>query len=167
MWRKRVMWMQGRKEGFSVVEMMVVVAIIGALSVMAFSAYRSTTAKARQAEAKVNLKQIGDLMDVRQYEKGKYEDKLGVVGAGGNCSSNALKNELGYRPKDCTKLRYKYDITSIGVGTFTSEAENDPDAPNYGYIWPGCTTNDLWRGNEKGKIWQPTDAKNVLKQCGL
>lgn len=164
------MWLQsrGREQGFSVVEMMTVVTIIGVLSVMAFSAYRSTTAKARQSEAKVNLKQIGDLMDVWHYEKGKYEDKLGVVGAGaGNCSSTKLKNELGYRPKDCDELRYKYDVTTIGTGTFTTEAENDPDDTNYGYVWPGCNTNDLWRANQKGKIWQPTDTKNVLKQCGL
>ena len=107
------MWMQSEKkdQGFSVVEMMTVVTIIGVLSVMAFSAYRSTTAKARQAEAKVNLKQIGDLMDVWQYEKGKYEDKLGVIGAGaGNCSSAKIKNELGYRPKDCGE---SLDINTI------------------------------------------------------
>ena len=75
------------------------------------------------------------------------------------------KNELGYRPKDCEELRYKYDVTAAASGTFTADAENTPSTG--GHIWPGCATGDLWRGNQKGKIWQPTDAKNVIKQCGL
>ena len=162
------MWLQGKGEakGFSVVEMIVVVVIISLLAMMAFNTYKSTVAKARQAEAKANLKQIGDLMDTWQYEHGKYEDKLGVVGAPSatNCTSAKLKNELGYRPKDCHELRYKYDITATGSSTFTAQAYNDPATSGYEHIWPGCTIKDEWSNNQKGQI-KAHATNNVLTKC--
>lgn len=153
--------------GFSVIEMMVVVVILSLLAIMGFNTYKSMVAKARQAEAKGNLKQIGDLMDAWQYEHGSYPvaSKLGTIGAGSsNCTATKLKNELGYRPKDCGELRYRYRQTARNAGTFTVEAFNDPDGTGYDYIYPGCNEEDQWTNNEKGKIKADT-AKNVLKKC--
>ena len=163
------MWMQDKRknEGFSIVELMTVVVIIAFLAMMAFNTYKSATAKARQSEAKVNLKQIGDLMDAWQYEKGAYPAaaKLGTIGAGANnCQPADLKNELGYRPKDCDELRYRYNITARAAGTFTVTAFNDPDDTNYGYIYPGCNIEDQWTNNQKGQI-RADAAKNVLTKC--
>ena len=54
-------WAMRREQGFTLIELMVVVAIIGVLAAIAIPSYQQLTAKSRQSEARTNLSSIFDL----------------------------------------------------------------------------------------------------------
>ena len=156
------MWKQS-KRGFSVIEMMVVVVIIGILAQLGLSRYRVITAKSRQAEAKLNLNTIEELQETYFLEHGRYQqgnatgDK-GTVGLG-ECSEEHLTNSLGFRPKDCEELRYKYNWTDSNTEATATSTTSDEDK----FIYPGCDKQDEWTVTyDKGKI---TNTIKVIDKC--
>ena len=154
------MWMRGKEKakGFSVVEMMVVIVIIGILAQLGLSRYRVITAKSKQAEAKLNLHSIEEMQEVYFLEHGRYLTADKPVGLDA-CAGENLKNQLGFRPKDCAELRYKYNWQTSGEATATS-SETDKDK----LIYPGCEEADEWKVSyNNGKL--TNTAPNVIERC--
>ena len=120
----------GASAGFSIVEVMVVVIIIGLLTALAGNRVLGMIAKARQAEAKTNLSQIHQLQGTFQLYSDNYAEwpldateAIGYIGvAARNCDSDGTDaNEgkvtgkdgawqLGYKPKGCEDMRYGYGV---------------------------------------------------------
>lgn len=72
-----------RQGGFTLIELMVVVAIIGILAVVALPAMRTAPLKAREAVLKADLYQIRSCIDQYLGDKGQYPESLeGLVDAG-------------------------------------------------------------------------------------
>ena len=72
-----------RERGFTLIELMVVVAIIGILAVVALPAMRTAPLKAREAVLKADLYQIRSCIDQYLGDKGEYPESLqGLVDAG-------------------------------------------------------------------------------------
>ena len=61
-----------KKEGFTLIELMVAVAIIGILVALATGSFLSYQAKSKQAEAKANLGSIGELALAYKTEYDTY-----------------------------------------------------------------------------------------------
>lgn len=72
--------MKTNNKGFSLVELMVVVAIIGILATMAVPQVNKFMAKARQAEAKTNLTMIYTANKAFFAEYNNYYSMFGVIG---------------------------------------------------------------------------------------
>ena len=148
------------KQGFSVVEAMVVVVIIAILAQLGLSRYRIMTAKSKQAEAKLNLHSIEELQELHFLEHGKYQTNDKPIGLDACDENNNLKNKLGFRPKDCEELRYKYDWTSDTEATATSTAQEGEEDK---FINPGCDQTDQWTVTyEKGRI---ENNDSVIDKC--
>ncbi len=64
------------QRGFTLVEMMVVVAMIGILVSMAVPTYRNMVERARETVLKQNLFTIRDVIDQYYADKGKYPDTI-------------------------------------------------------------------------------------------
>ena len=79
------------QSGFSLVELMIVVAIIGILSALAVPRFQSFQAKARQSEAKNNLSHIYTL------EQSYYgdNDTFTQISAVGRNACNSI-NDIGF-----------------------------------------------------------------------
>jgi len=97
--------------GFTLIELMIVVAIIGILASLALPKFRRFQAKARQTEAKVNLKYMHNLEETFFIEEGRYGriSTMGYDPSGNRCdSSDAAINEVGFSLTGCEKVAYRY-----------------------------------------------------------
>ncbi len=70
------------ENGFSLVELMIVVAIIGMLAAVGIPQYAKFQAKARQSEAKAALSNLYSAMHAFQTEWATYTNNLGYAGFG-------------------------------------------------------------------------------------
>ena len=147
-----------KTEGFSIVELMVVIVIIGVLTQLAMSRYRMMVARSRQAEPQLNLKTIDDLQEAYYLENESYSTTNGTLGLD-VCTATNKKNELGFRPKDCAELRYKYNWATSGTATAKSGTGASDDK-----IYPGCTQQDVWTLTySSGGISNTTDVVDLCE----
>lgn len=112
-----------RKEGFTLVELMIVIAILGILTSIAVPMYRGYITSAKRAEAKSNLETI------RLLEEQYYADnRFYVEGA----DTDDLKANLpGFEPGNTADLYYTYSV-AYDAGddqTFIATATPTADAP--------------------------------------
>lgn len=65
-----------KSRGFTLLEIIVVISIIGILISIALPNYRNSIVQAREAVLRENLYRLRDLIDQYQSDKGKYPDSL-------------------------------------------------------------------------------------------
>ena len=141
--------------GLTLIELAVVVAIVGILATLAGPSFKMFIAKARQTEAKINLAHIETLQSSYMFEFDSYFSGLDIGGASGKCATANKKNELGFRPKGCDRLRYNYS----GSATTIANASGSGDYR----IFPGCMQADGWTNTiATGKIVNST---KVVSNC--
>src|SRR5690606_24815105 len=107
---------------FSLVELMIVVAIIGILAAVAVPRFQNFQAKAKQAEAKNNLSHIYTLQQAYFGDHDAYSASL---------------DDIGFKVAG-TKVRYGYSTT--GGASFTATAA----ATSNDIIVAGCGAIDTW-----------------------
>ena len=162
-------------QAFSLPELVTVIVIIGILVTLAVNQYSSFIAKGRQAEAKLNLKAIADLQETYKYEKEKYDGLVKSKGVGAfstaQCAGNAgeqMKNKLGFRPNNCSKLRYGYWWTTGTLSQSYADARAYAESTTQAtkLIYPGCQEKDKWTLKTKIKeMSQPGANDDVIKEC--
>ena len=117
---EKVMVKNARQDGFTLIELMIVVAILGILATLATGAFLSYQAKAKQAEVKINFGAIGELALTYKTEYDTY---------------NTDWNGIGWEPQKITRYRYWYN----GIA-----AAGTPASPEVGidYSDPGSSADD-------------------------
>ena len=91
--------MKKLKKGFTLVELMIVVAIIGILSAIAIPNFMRFQARSKQSEAKTNLKAVFTGQKARFGERDAFSVALG---------------DIGFSPERGN--RYSYDLGAVGAG---------------------------------------------------
>lgn len=115
------------QSGFSLVELMVVVAIIGILASIAIPSINKYMAKARQSEAKTNLSSLYTAEKAFYTEYNTYDRRFAAV---------------GYTPEG--SLRYNIGFSSGSVASAANGYNSDPAVDSYSASGPGtgyCGTN--------------------------
>ena len=138
--KSKIMGIKANQKGFTLIELMIVVAILGILAALATGSFLSYQAKAKQAEVKTNLGSIGELALTYKSEYDTYNtDWAGI----------------GWDPREITRYRYWYNgvaaagtPSSVEVGvdysdpgssaddaTFTAAAVGNIDSDNAADQW--------------------------------
>lgn len=118
--------MSRRLKGFSLIELMIVVAIIGILSAVAIPTYMGIQKRARRSEFKTNLDILRLLEEKAFAEHGAY-----VAGADTAALMAALPE---FRPGDPARLSYEYSVVVAGP-TFTAQATGKAGTPDEGLVF--------------------------------
>lgn len=122
------------KNGFTLIELMIVVVIIGILAALAIPRFMRATTKSKQSEAKNTLKQICDYQKIYYRDKGEYWCTDDTASANNQFAFGSI--EVVLKPT----ARYKYIIKCDQWG-FTATA----------YLNDG-STKETWTINEHGTL---------------
>ena len=119
--------MKGEK-GFTLIELMIVVAIIGILAAIAIPNFMSYRKRARTTEAK---RELGSIRTLEESYRAEYD-----------LYATSLPN-VGWTTPAGTK-KYDYTITGAGATVFTARARGDIDGDTSDY--------DVWTINQDGTL---------------
>lgn len=145
--------------GFSLVELMIVVAIVGVLAALAVPKYQKFQSKARQAEVKANLSHIVSLETAYYGDTDTY-GAIPAYGPGGTCAPTAAANPMGFAVGNCAGLRYTYSTTVATATAFTAQGTSGTGVANK--VFAGCATADTWAVTENSPI---SNTSNGMAAC--
>lgn len=162
---KTISRMQANKEkGFTLIELMIVVAILGILAAIAIPNFMRFQAKSKQSEAKTNLGAIGTTAESWRSENDTYE---------------ATFDDLGWAPQGTTRYDYGYngDVldaangVTYGPEVVATDAATDADsfvAAAEGDIDSETTGQDCWTYNEARVLDNPANdvSSDAAAACG-
>ncbi len=122
------------QKGFTLIELMIVVAIIGILAAIAIPNFRNYQMKAKTAEAKTNIGAIRTSQEAYKAENDVYivcapNANAGLLGTKVAWVTNAAYTAIGYAPAG--NVYYAYSVNS--AGTFQEmaiDAQGDLDDDN-------------------------------------
>lgn len=102
------------EKGFSLIELMIVVAIVGILSAVALPSYRSYIERGDRAAARATLMEVNQFMERYYATNNRYSTAADGTG------SPALPARLASAPVDSPK--YNIAVSAVGLNSFTLTA---------------------------------------------
>jgi len=114
-----------RQNGITLIELMVVIAIIGILTTIVYPNYKSSVVKTNRAQAKVALEGLAGAME-RYYSENNSYTGANFSSAGG---SIPLSNKV---PRDGTSNYYVLTIVSAATQTYSLKATAQSGSPQAG-----------------------------------
>ena len=123
-------------KGFTLIELMIVVAIIGILAAIAIPNFVKFQCRSKQSEAKGNLKSLYVSQEAYRAENDSYAPVTAV--SQGNAST--VTNSIGFSLKGA-KIRYIYQTTSASTTNFIANATGVNDVATD--LWTISHQNDI------------------------
>jgi len=140
------------RKGFTLVELMIVVAIIGILAAIAIPNFLNFRLKAKTSEAKSNLGAIRSTEVAYYAEWNTYVGNQAYTPVGGRASnSNKVAWDagtrfsiLGFAPEGNVYFDYNLEGTAYPTAGFTSSAQSDLDNDGQtARFWVNNTTTEV------------------------
>lgn len=139
--------------GFTLIEVMVVVAIIGIMAAIAFPSYQDHLRKGRRADAKAGLLELAQFMERFYTENNRYDQ---------NNAGTAVSLPFTQTPKDGATKFYNIAFASGTLGTsgFTLEATPIAGSPQAGDVCGNYTINQSGTKALSGASWTVSQCWN-------
>ncbi|WP_241758516.1 type IV pilin protein [Myxococcus landrumensis] len=167
-----------KKGGFTLIELMIVVAIIGILAAIAIPNFIRFQAKSKQSEAKTNLKAIFTAQKAYFGEKDKYVSDFKVVGF-----DPEPGNRYTYGIAACASVAQAVNARTYTAGCIGQDQARFTQVPTGGPALtpgitgtcPNCSFNASATGNvdndPEGDTWAITSiatvSTNLTGTCGV
>lgn len=122
----------GRRGGFTIIELLVVVAIIGLLTALGFALFSEARTKSRDAKREKDVKTLQDALSIYVTNASTYPvtDTNGVYLTGSDAVSSTLLSAGALQatpldPQNVGNFRYKYTSTDSFTYTLTYYLETN------------------------------------------
>ena len=106
-------------KGFSLVELMIVVSIIGILAALAVPRFQGFQARAKSAEARTSLAHVYTLQQSYYGDNDTYSNSMLAIGFSLNGVTGAT-----IAANTTAKVRYTYNVSAATATTFTANASS-------------------------------------------
>lgn len=90
-----------KQKGFTLIEVMIVVAIIGVLAAIAYPSYQQYVIKTKRTDMMSELQNIGSQIQSRKLAQGNYSNDL-ITGLGGDYPKNNAFYTVSFTPDPLT-----------------------------------------------------------------
>ena len=137
-----------RNQGFTLVELMIVVVVISLLAMVAVPSYNKSIAKARRGDAQASLSNLASAMERFFTENGTYIGAAGSVGT--PTATGAPWIHPAQSPVDGDIKFYDLTIEAATAGAYTIRATPIGGHVGDGYLELASTGVERWDKNNDG-----------------
>ncbi|MEK7514051.1 MAG: prepilin-type N-terminal cleavage/methylation domain-containing protein [Patescibacteria group bacterium] len=133
------------RQGFTLVELLIVITIIGILASIGLGTFTSAQTKSRDVKRKAHLKQLSDAFEAYYNDHGQYPDEADIVWNTAFTDANGTVYMVQLPQDPTIGLTYFYDaLAPAGSNTqyqLYAYLENSRDSAIMTLISPDCGTD--------------------------